>query len=263
VAEYNRLSGRVGNIVNLDVVFYHNGIAEDPYAIKRIDIYKGAVKDENLEQSIILPSPDDPNYPYPVLRQVEGSGGDPLPGQFVLPFEVPTDFDAPEIYFDVWRFIGDDPGGTVDPDDEDESTWISQCNRFWVYPDNWYVDDELVTFRVGFEALDKHFFKPEVRNLEVGIEPLPLYDFDYNRIIPLIPQLLPQIHIETENGEVLVENDACKMGLRQGSYRTNPFVVQYRIDTDQFLIGTYKYRVTLVFPNGETRTSGDMRFDVS
>ena len=118
-------------------------------------------------------------------------------------------------------------------------------------------------FRVGFEALDKHFFKPEVRNLEVGIEPLPLYDFDYNRIIPLIPQLLPQIHIETENGEVLVENDACKMGLRQGSYRTNPFVVQYRIDTDQFLIGTYKYRVTLVFPNGETRTSGDMRFDVS
>lgn len=260
MAEYNRLSGRVGNIVNLDVTFYHNGVPEDPYAIRRIDIYKSAVKDENLMQSIVLPHPDDPMYPYPVLKVADGSGGDPLTGQFVLPFLIPDDFAAPDIYFDVWRFLGD-TGGSLDPDDE--SSLISQCNRFWVYPNNWYVDDELVTIRVGFEALDKHFFKPESKNLEVGLVPLPVYDFDYNRIIPLIPQIMPKIHIETENGEVLIENDACRIGLRQGSYRTNPYVIQYRIDTAEFLIGTYKYRVTLVFPNGETRTSDWMRFTVS
>ena len=182
----------------------------------------------------------------------------------------------------MWRFIGSDPGGT--DEDDDESTWISQCNRFWVYPDGWYLDDELVTIRIGFEALDKHFRKPEVRNLEVGLVPLPMYDFDYNRVIPLIPQLQAYIHIETENGEVIVggtaetdcDGNACvgsdgeveiqgiaRIGLRQGSYRTSPYVVQYRIDTNQFLIGTYKYKIILVLPNSETRVSDWMRFDVS
>jgi len=281
VAEYNRISGRVGNIVNLDTIFYHNGVPEDPFAIRRIDIYKIAVKDENLEAQIIIPAPDDPNYPYPIQR-IE-SGGAVLPGQFSMPFEIPADFSSPEIYFDVWRFIGSDPGGTF-VDDDDESTWISQCNRFWVYPDGWYIDDELVTLRIGFEALDKHFRKPEIRNIEVGLVPLPLYDFDYNRIVPLIPQLQAYIHIETENGEVIVgepstgcdgqpcsldgtEGDSssgvARIGLRQGSYRTNPYVVQYRIDTNQFLIGTYKYRIILVLPNGETRVSNDMRFDIA
>jgi len=282
VADYNRISGRVGNIVNLDTVFYHNGVPEDPYAIRRIDIYKGSVKDENLEAQVLIPPPDDPHYPHPIERMM--SGGEIVAGHFSLPFEVPTDFVAPEIYFDVWRFIGSDSGGTFDVIDEDESTWISQCNRFWVYPDGWYLDDELVTLRIGFEALDRHFRKPEVRNLEVGLVPLPLYDFDYNKIIPLIPQLQAYIHIETENGEVIVggtpETDCdgnicvgsdgeaeiqgvCRIGLRQGSYRTNPYVVQYRIDTSQFLIGTYKYRIILMLPNGETRVSDDMRFDIS
>jgi hypothetical protein len=283
VAEFNRISGRVGNIVNLDVTFYHGGEAEDPYAIRRIDIYKGAVKDENLEASIVLAPPDDPGYPFPVLQQ-EDAAGDLLPGQFVLPFLIPEDFPSPEIYFDVWRFIGTDPGGTLGVDDEDESLWISQCNRFWVYPDGWFVDDELTTIRLGFEALDKHFRKPEVRNLEVGIMPLPLYDFDFNKVAPLIPQMQAFIQIETESGEVIVsafpptdcDGQPCpvgtggasvegvaKIGLRQGSYRTNPFVVQYRLDTSQFLIGTYKYRIILVLPNGETRVSDDMRFDVA
>jgi hypothetical protein len=283
VAEYNRISGRVGNIVNLDTVFYHNGVPEDPYAIRRIDIYKTAVKDENLEAQVIIPPPDDPNYPVPIERMTAADGSI-LAGHFSLPFEVPTDFVAPEIYFDVWRFLGSDPGGTIGVDEDDESLWISQCNRFWVYPDGWYIDDELVTIRIGFEALDKHFRKPEIRNLEVGLVPLPLYDFDYNRIIPLIPQLQARIHIETENGEVIVGSPAtgcdgqpcpadgsegdntegiARIGLRQGSYRTNPFVVQYLIDTNQFLIGTYKYRIILTLPNGETRVSDDMRFDVA
>ena len=261
MAEYNRLSGRVGNIVNLDVTFYHNGVPEDPFAIRRIDIYQGSVKDENLVQQILMPLPDDPAYPFPV-EQEEDSSGAVMVGQYRLPYEIPTDFTAPEIYFDVWRFIGETGDVTLSVEEEDESLWISQCNRFWVYPDGWYVDDELVNIRLGFEALDKHFRKPEVKSLEVGIVPLPLYDFDYNRVIPLIPQIVPYIHIETENGEVLVENGQAKMGLRQGSYRTNPFVVQYLIDTNEFLIGTYKYRTTLVLPNGETRASDWMRFDI-
>lgn len=263
MATYNRISGRVNNIVKLDVTFYHNGEAADPYAIRQIDIYKGSVRDENLEASIIIPLPSDPTYPYPVIQELDaGSTGDPLPGQYYLPLDIPSDWDT-DVYFDVWRFIGESPGGTIDVDDEDESAWIQQCNRFWVYPDNWFVDDELVTIRLGFEALDKHFMKPEARNLEVGIIPLPLYDFDYNRVVPLIPQIQPFIHIETENGEVLVENDPAKIGLKQGSYRTVPYVVQYEVDTAQFLIGTYKYRVTLMLPNGESRTSGDMRFTVA
>jgi len=281
MTEYNRISGRVNNIVNLDTIFYHNGVAEDPYAIRRIDIYKGSVKDENLEAQVIMPPPDDPTYPYPVVRVAEG--GEDLDGHFSLPFLVPSDFTAPEIYFDVWRFLGSDPGGTIGVDEDDETLWISQCNRFWVYPDGWYIDDELVTIRLGFEAIDKHFRKPEIRNLEVGLVPLPLYDFDYNRVTPLIPQIQPYIHIETENGEVIVGGSAttgcdgepcegsegpvvegaARIGLRQGSYRTNPYVVQYRIDTNQFLIGTYKYRVILVLPNGHTIVSDDMRFDVS
>jgi hypothetical protein len=281
MTEYNRISGRVNNIVNLDTIFYHNGVAEDPYAIRRIDIYKGSVKDENLEAQVIMPPPDDSSYPYPVVKISEG--GEYLDGHFSLPFLVPNDFVAPEIYFDVWRFLGSDPGGTIGVDEDDESLWISQCNRFWVYPDGWYLDDELVTIRLGFEALDKHFRKPEIRNLEVGIVPLPLYDFDYNRVTPLIPQIQAFVHIETEAGEVIVGGSAttgcdgepcagsedptiegaARIGLRQGSYRTNPYVVQYRIDTSQFLIGTYKYRVILVLPNGHTIVSDDMRFDVS
>lgn len=281
MAEFNRLSGRVGNTVNLDVTFFHGGEAEDPFAIRRIDIYKTSVKDENLEGSIILPSPDDPIYPYPIVQQ-EDASGNLLLGQYSLPYLIPDDFVAPEIYFDVWRFLGTDPGGTISVDEEDESLWVSQCNRFWVYPDGWYVDDELVTIRLGFEALDRHFRKPEIRNLEVGIIPLPLYDYDYNRVTPLIPQLQAYIQIETENGEVIVNasqtdcngqpcpvgtgggtEGVARIGLRQGSYRNNPFVVQYRIDTSQFLIGTYKYRIILVLPNGETRVSDDMRFGIS
>lgn len=262
MSEYNRISGRVGNIVNLDVTFYHNGVPTDPFAIRRVDIYRTAVKDENLELSIVIPLPDDPQYPYPILRIAEGSGGSFQPGRYILPFLIPNEFVVPDIYFDVWRFIGA-PGEVSLGGDEDESGWVSQCNRFWAYPDNWYVDDELVTLRVGFEALDKHFKKPEVRTMEVGLMPLPLYDFDYNRIIPLIPMLQPYIHIETMNGEVLVENDLARIGLRQGSYRSNPFVIQYRIDTTKFLIGTYKYRITLALPNGESRVSDDMSMDVS
>ena len=62
--------------------------------------------------------------------------------------------------------------------------------------------------------------------------------------------------------EVLVENGEMRTGLRQGSYRTNPFVLQYDIDASSFLIGTYRYRVTVTLPDGTTRTSKDFNFSI-
>ena len=258
MAQYNRISGRLGNTLILDTTFYHNGIPENPAAIHRVDIYQTAVRDENLVAQVVFPDPDDPTYPLPAIQDDSSSEGGV--GRYYIPWEVPTDLETPDIYFDVWRFTGTSQGTDYF---DDEDTWISQCNRFWLYPDNWFADDGLTTVRLGFEAMDMHFRKPEVRNLEVGIMPLPLYDFDYNRIIPLIPQLLAYITIETDNCEIIVDSAPAKIGLRQGSYRTNPFVIQYRVDTSTFLAGSYKYRVTAMLPNGESRTSSDFRLTIS
>ena len=250
MANLPRISARTGGIVDLNVTFYRNGVAEDPFLIRRIDIYEGSEKPENLVAQI--PIPADSSYPSPL-----GKTG---PGAFVLSLDIPTTFNAPSVYLDVWRFIGSDPGTGADI--EDESLWSSQCNKFWVFPDGFYLDDGLVIPRFGFEALDKVFRKPEVRSLEVGLMPLPLYDFDFNRIAPIIPQLRALITMQTENCEILIDRDPCRIGIRQGSYRTNPFVVQYQLDTSNFLTGTYVYRITLLLPNGETRVSDDFRLTI-
>ena len=71
------------------------------------------------------------------------------------------------------------------------------------------------------------------------------------------------VTIKTMNNEILVDNGAMEMGLRQGSYRTNPFVLRYSIDTMAFLIGTYKYRITATLPDGTSRTSGDFILTIS
>jgi len=258
MANLPRISSHTGGVVDLNVTFYRNGTPTDPYAIRRIDIYEGSEKPENLVAQIPVVDPDDVSYPNPLVRTLQGTGS-PLPGVFTLPFTIPTTFNAPSVYLDVWRFIGTDPGTGGDLDDE--STWLSQCNKFWVFPDGFYLDDGLVVPRFAFEALDKAFRKPEVRSLEVGLMPLPLYDYDFNRIAPIIPQLRATIEIKTENCEVLVE-DVCRIGIRQGSYRTNPFVVQYQLNTANFLVGTYIYRITLHLPNGETRVSDDLRLTI-
>ena len=255
-----RVSAHTGGTVALEVIFYRNGVPTDPYAIRRVDIYEGSEKPENLVAQIPIAYPTD--YPSPLIRSVNGSG-DELPGVFTLEFDIPGDFTAPSAYVDVWRFIGPDPGlDGSDTDLENESFWLAQCNKFWVFKDSFYVDDGLVVPRFGFEALDKVFRKPEIRTLEVGIMPLPLYDYDYNRIAPIIPQLQPTITIETENCEILVDAAPCRMGVRQGTYRTNPFTVQYRLDSSTFLVGTYVYRITLGLPNGESRVSENLRFTI-
>lgn len=255
-----RISGVVGQSINLNGAFFVNGQATDPFAIRRIDIYQSKVADENLVAQIIFDLPSSSSYPSPATQEVDAMGA-LLPGRFSVQFDVPSDFVAPETYFDVWRFIGDDPGTGADLDDE--TLWLSQCNQFWLFQSMWAIDDGLVVPRFGFEPLDIKFSKPEVRTLEVGIMPLPLYDFDFNRIAPLIPHLQASIHIETTECEVLVDSSPMNIGLRQGSFRTNPFVLQYQLDTSTFLRGTYVFRTTLNLPNGETRVSPDMHFTIA
>ena len=91
---------------------------------------------------------------------------------------------------------------------------------------------------------------------------LPLYDYDFNRIAPLLPQLQPSISIWTSQGEMIVDNQPGRMGIRQGSFRANPFNCQFTSDSMQFLIGTYVYRVRIDLPNGESRLLDDFRFKI-
>jgi hypothetical protein len=224
----------------------------------------------------IGPCGTDPVAPPPIVYKT---------GEFILPFFVPTTFRAPQAYVDVWRFISDDCGSSLGTEpaeinesemgdeDEDEDgdhhqdpevpeNWQSVSNKFYVFQDGIFADDGLVVPRIGFEALDKLFKKPEVRTLEVGMMPLPLYDFDFNRIAPLIPRLRATILIETDAFEILVNNEPCRIGIRQGTYRANPFTIQYTLDTNRFLVGTYQYRITLFLPNGETRVSDPFRVTI-
>ena len=119
------------------------------------------------------------------------------------------------------------------------------------------------TVRFAFEPLDIKFHKPESRPLEVGIMPLPLYDYDYNFVTPIIPYITYTISIFTENCETVVDEAAMTIKTRQGSYRSNPWVASYNLNTSTFFIGTYKYRVTATLPNGSTRVSGDFYLTIS
>lgn len=250
----NRISARIGQTVMLNASFYRNGILTDPYAIRLIRIYRQSTEDVNLVAEIPAPNPGASDYPDPILHD------DSRPGYYQLPFLVPDDFISPAIYFDVWHFVSDDPG-TADIDDE--SIWNSKCNRFWVYPDGWYVDDELYSPQLGFEPLNANFRAGEVRPMEIGMMPLPIYDYDYNLITTLIPMLDAKISIQTRNNEVIVDDESMTIGLRQGSYRTNPFVFRYTLDTSLFLIGTYDYHIKVHMPNGSIVKSPKFTFTIA
>jgi len=123
----------------------------------------------------------------------------------------------------------------------------------------------LYTYDFGFDPLDRDITKPEKRSIEIGIMPLPLYDFDYNRVAPLMAHLTATITISTMNHETLVDGAAMTMGLRHGAHRVNPFVARYLVDssTAVYRKGTYRYFVSLALPNGETRNSPYFTFSVN
>lgn len=282
---YKRISGLRGNPIELDVSFRRGGVLTDPYAIKTVEIYKTQVLAHNKVAEFVLDSPCSDAYPAPIERVTadipagncgtDAIEGQAIPGKYKLIWDVPSDAVVPDVYFDVWTYYPTNPcllpefeGSTecelgtdgtychTDLDSDDLSGLrLSCCNRFWLYPDQWLCTDSLQTVRLGFEPLDQKFNQPEIRPLEIGIMPLPLYDYNYNLVAPMLPFLTGTIRIETMNREVLVNDAPLDIGIRQGSYRTNPYVFKYLLDTSNFLIGTYKYRVTAILPDGSSRTS--------
>lgn len=261
---YDRISARCGNYVNLEMAFMHSGVLADPHAITKVEIYKSKIAAQNLVSTVIVADRDGTEYPAPiefVRGYVEGGycGTDPdvgaiIPGKYQYLWAVPVDAAAPDVYYDVWYYNVEQLGNELTAL---SSAALRACGRFWVYPDNWSVQDGLSTIRLGFEPLDQKFRQPEKRNLEVGLMPLPLYDYDHNLVDAVLPYATATITVETFSHEVLINNEPMSMGLRQGAFRSNPFVLQYTIDTTAFLRGTYRYRITVKLPDGSSISSGD------
>lgn len=258
MAIYPRIAARTGNQVALNASFYAGGQLADPYAIRQIDIYRTTVAAHNLIATIPMVDPGDSAYPSPLTSAVVGV--------YQYDYDVPTDAVVPDVYLDVWRYFATNPApGSADPDlsnSDYDSLLLSCCHRFWAYAADWICDDQLQTIKLGFEPLDIHFHQPEVRRLEVGMMPLPLYDYNFNLVTTILPMLSAVIRVETRNCELLVDDEAMTIGLRQGSYRSNPFVLRWDLDTNRFLIGTYRYRVIVTLPDGSTRASPYFNFTV-
>lgn len=263
-----RISGRVGQIVNLDVTFYNNGTAADPFAIRKIEIYKTSIAPHNLIKTINVVGPTDDTYPSPVSRVGVETNTEPtvLPGQYVYAYTPDASLVVPDVFFDVWYYHPADPRpgectGTDNPTeceiDQYDDSLLRCCHRFWLYPDGWFCGDQLESIEFGFEPLNQKFFQPERKQLQVGLMPLPLYDFNRALVLPMMPHLKGTITISTHSCEPLVTDAVMNIGLRQGSYRTNPYVLRYELDSTGFLKGTYKYRITITLPDGSTRTSPD------
>ena len=283
MATYQRISARRGNTVQLDIRFLRGGVPTAPYAIRKVEIYKTQILPSNLVATFVVVDPWELNYPSPVeyIRTntecgpcgTAGEEGVIVPGEYRLLLDIPPDAFVPDVYFDVWSYIPTNPcefadfaaqcevgtGGYLKyPDLNDPAIAgliLQSCSKFWVYSDDWDVQDSLTSIRLGFEPLDQKFNQPEVRPLEIGIMPLPLYDYDFNLVAPVLPELTGTITITTSNNETLVEEEPLTLGLRQGSYRSNPYVFRYMVDTSRFLKGTYQYSVTAILPDGTTRTS--------
>lgn len=280
---FPRLSARRGHVVDLNIDFLRNGVLTDPYAIRFVEIYKSQVLPHNLVATIPVVSKLEDLYPAPVCQEsIDHETGicgtepseDSIPvvGKYHLPFLIPNDFVVPDVYFDVWYYFPNNPCGELsqvgtdacDIDSPDfDSQLIRCCHRFWVYPDEWFCNDGLQTVRFGFEPLDQKFNTPEKRPLEIGLMPLPLYDYNFNLVNPLIPFLRPTITVETQNNELLVDSEVCDIGIRQGSYRSNPWVIKYMLDTTRFLKGTYRYQLKLNLPDGSSRVSKKFIFTIS
>ena len=84
VPNYSRVAGRIGSIVDLNMTILRNSVPTSPYAIRKIDIYRGSPRPGQLVATIVFPEPDSTTYPSPAIE--DG------PGQFRVPFLVPEDF---------------------------------------------------------------------------------------------------------------------------------------------------------------------------
>jgi len=263
---FPRISGLVGHDISLEMQFYLRGVQAEPYCIRRIDIYRSSIADENKVAEIIIADCGSSSYPSPLTQLISSTGGTAIDGAYTYIWSIPSGSTAPEIYYDVWRYIGNDPAHTTSPTDDDiidESLWEYNCGKFWVYPSDWYADDLLETVKYDFEPLDERFRKNEIRSLEVSVIPLPLYDYNYNKTTKIIPHLYPKITILTIHNELIVENQPMEIGLISGSYYDSPFVFRYLLNLQNYYIGTYKYRISITLPNGETIISKDMYFSVN
>ena len=72
---FSRLSGRTGNLIGLNVTFSRNGVLANPFALRRVDIYKQSVSDDNLVAQILFGTPDDTGYPAPAIPDLATTGG--------------------------------------------------------------------------------------------------------------------------------------------------------------------------------------------
>ena len=81
--------------------------------------------------------------------------------------------------------------------------------------------------------------------------------------MPLIPFLEPTMTIWSDGNEIIHQEIPAEIKLRQGSFRSNPWVVSLMLDTCKFLKGTYRYRVSVGLPDGSSRVSGDFFFTIS
>lgn len=276
-----RISVNCGTPTELDVTFYQNGVPTDPFAIRRVEIYQTSVKSENLIEIIPFTEFCDPLYPSPASQVPDttiGTCGTEItgavePGKFTLSYTLPCDIPLPNIFYDVWCYFPTDPRPnpslcgsecTSEPDitacdlDQYEDQIVCCCHRFWGYPQNAFCSDSIATnIEIGFEPLSQRFRSPERRYLEVGMMPLPLYDYEFNAVSAILPKIVASITIKTSREELLVDRAPMTIGLRQGSYRSNPYVLKYLVNTTDFIKGTYKYRVEAQIPDGTSRVSGD------
>lgn len=267
---FPRISGIVGHDISLEMQFFLNGVKADPYCIKRIDIYRASVATENKIAEILISDCGSSSYPSPLTRFANptASGGGLIAGAYTYLWTVPRGLQVPDKYYDVWRYIGTDPEETTsvsDDDESDEDQWQYNCGEFWLYPSSWYADDLLENLTYDFEPVSLNFRKGEYRPIEVGIIPTPLYNYNYNLSMKIIPHLSPTISIWTLNNEAIVEDAPMEIGLREGYYYDHPFVLRYNLDLSDstFHIATYKYRVKVVLPNGNTIVSTDKFFTVN
>jgi len=284
-----RISGRTGQLIDLNVNFFNNGQLSDPFSIDRVEIYRCSVAKQNLVATIPFACKDEEIYPAPAYREkVYGEiglcgtqppvNGEVRPGIYHLPFKIPKNIPAPEVYIDVWYFHPinpcdcpenfDSPRDALDcnPCDPKWDHLLTRCcHRFWVYPDEWMCNDGLQEVNFGFEPLNVRFNRPETKCLEVGLMPLPLYSYNKNLVDPMIPFLKPSISIGTSSGgacDMLVKDDEMDFGFRQGPHRTNPWVIKYRLETEKFMRGSYWYQTKLNMPDGTSRVSRRFYFEI-